>query len=68
MLEIARTLGADWDFIRIDLYAVDGDVWFGEYTPYPGTGMLRYEPMSFDLEQGRQWQLPAPDAVRRGQP
>jgi hypothetical protein len=68
MLEIASILGADWDFIRIDLYAVDGDVWFGEYTPYPGTGMLRYQPMSFDLEQGRQWQLPTPDQVRRGQP
>ena len=68
MLEIASVLGAGWDFIRVDLYAVDGDVWFGEYTPYPGTGMLRYEPMSFDLEQGRQWRLPTPDQVRRGRP
>lgn len=68
MLEIASVLGADWDFVRVDLYAVDGDVWFGEYTPYPGTGMLRYQPMSFDLEQGRQWQLPAPDEVGPGRP
>ena len=68
MLEIASVLGAGWDFIRVDLYAVDGDVWFGEYTPYPGTGMLRYEPMSFDLEQGRHWRLPTPDQVRLGQP
>ena len=68
MLEIASVLGTGWDFIRVDLYAVDGDVWFGEYTPYPGTGMLRYEPMSFDLEQGRQWRLPTPDQVRRGRP
>ncbi|MHA7665883.1 ATP-grasp fold amidoligase family protein [Mycolicibacterium sp. HS_4_1] len=68
MLEIASVLGADWDFVRVDLYAVDGDVWFGEYTPYPGTGMLRYQPMSFDLEQGRQWQLPTLDEVRPGRP
>jgi TupA-like ATPgrasp len=58
MLEIACVLGSDWDFIRIDLYAVDGTVWFGEYTPYPGGGLLRYKPMDFDLEQGMHWELP----------
>lgn len=68
MLEVASILGADWDFIRVDLYAVDGDVWFGEYTPYPGGGLLRYRPRQFDDEQGRHWQLPALERVRRGQP
>ncbi|HJT94298.1 MAG TPA: ATP-grasp fold amidoligase family protein [Mycobacterium sp.] len=68
MLEIASTLGSAWDFIRVDLYAVDGDVWFGEYTPYPGGGLLRYRPPQFDVEQGRHWQLPALDQVRPGQP
>lgn len=68
MMEIARILGRDWDFIRIDLYAVDGEVWFGEYTPYPGSGLLRYKPMTFDLEQGRQWQLPTLAEVQPGCP
>ncbi len=68
MLEVASTLGADWDFIRVDLYAVDGVVWFGEYTPYPGGGLLRYTPKSFDAEQGLHWQLPELEAVLRGQP
>jgi hypothetical protein len=68
MLEIASTLGSGWDFIRVDLYAVDGVVWFGEYTPYPGGGLLRYRPRHFDVEQGRHWQLPALERVRRGQP
>jgi hypothetical protein len=68
MLEIAAALGADWDFIRVDLYAVDGAIWFGEYTPYPGSGLLRYRPRSFDLESGRHWRLPAPEAVRPGRP
>ena len=52
MSDIARALGAGWDFIRIDLYAVDGEVWFGEFTPYPGSGLLPYRPMSFDVAQG----------------
>lgn len=68
MMEIASTLGADWDFIRIDLYAVDGEVWFGEYTPYPGSGLLRYKPMSFDREQGLHWNLPTLAEVQPGQP
>ena len=68
MLEVASTLGADWDFIRVDLYAVDGVVWFGEFTPYPGGGLLRYTPKHFDVEQGLHWQLPALERVRRGQP
>ena len=67
-MEIASTLGTGWDFIRVDLYAVDGEVWFGEYTPYPGSGLLRYKPMSFDLEQGLQWKLPSLEDVQRGRP
>lgn len=67
MLEVASTLGADWDFIRVDLYAVDGVVWFGEYTPYPGGGLLRYTPKHFDVEQGLHWQLPELERVQRGQ-
>jgi len=68
MLEIARSLGSGWDFIRVDLYAVDGAVWFGEYTPYPGGGTIRYVPREFDADLGRHWQLPARAEVRRGQP
>lgn len=68
MLEIAGILGADWDFVRVDLYAVDGVVWFGEYTPYPGGGLLRYKPKSFDAEQGRHWKLPDLESVQDGQP
>ncbi|MBI3217551.1 MAG: hypothetical protein HYZ38_27370 [Mycobacterium sp.] len=68
MLAVAGTLGADWDFIRVDLYAVDGEIWFGEYTPYPGGGLLRYTPKAFDAEQGLHWRLPDLGSVRRGQP
>lgn len=67
MLEIASALGSGWDFIRVDLYAVDGAVWFGEYTPYPGGGLLRYRPRQFDFEQGRHWRLPSPERVRPGE-
>jgi hypothetical protein len=66
MMEIAGILGTGWDFIRVDLYAVDGEVWFGEYTPYPGSGLLRYKPMTFDREQGLHWELPTLAEVQPG--
>lgn len=39
MLDIACKLSEDFDFVRVDLYEVDGKVWFGEltFTPFNGT-------------------------------
>lgn len=59
MLNAAKILGADFDFIRIDLYAAgDAGVVFGEYTPYPGSGLERFEPRAFDSWLGTRWRLP----------
>jgi TupA-like ATPgrasp len=54
MLAVAAQLGAGVDFIRIDLYDVRGGVWFGEVTPYPGSGLDRFVPASL----GARWELP----------
>ncbi|HEU5354900.1 MAG TPA: ATP-grasp fold amidoligase family protein [Actinocrinis sp.] len=58
MLEIAQRLGEPFDFIRVDLYAFDGSIVFGELTPYPCGGLERFQPASFDVELGEKWQLP----------
>lgn len=58
MLEIAARLGEPFDFIRVDLYDVDGAILFGELTPYPCGGLERFRPASFDVELGEKWQLP----------
>jgi hypothetical protein len=63
MLEIAETLGAAFDFIRVDLYDVDGEVWFSELTPYPGGGLDAFDP-ALDVRLGARWLLPARSAVR----
>jgi hypothetical protein len=65
MLEIAETLGAAFDFIRVDLYDIDGEVWFSELTPYPGAGLARFDP-DLDRRLGALWQLPPRSAVRGG--
>jgi hypothetical protein len=66
MLEVAAALGAAFDFVRVDLYDVDGEVWFSELTPYPGGGLDRFDP-ALDEWLGARWQLPPRSAVRAGQ-
>lgn len=58
MIEIAESLGKDFDFMRIDLFDTDFGIFFGETTPYPGGGLSPFEPKSFDLELGSKWSLP----------
>jgi hypothetical protein len=58
MTKVAEHLGGELDFVRVDLYDVDGEVWFGELTAYPGAWLDPYRPRSFDLELGGHWQLP----------
>jgi hypothetical protein len=59
MMAIAGELGRPFDFIRVDLYNISGEIFFGELTPYPASGIERFDPASFDSELGAKWKLPA---------
>jgi len=63
LLAVAEALGAAFDFVRVDLYDVDGEVWFSELTAYPGGGLDRFDPV-LDERLGVAWQLPPRSAVR----
>lgn len=52
MLEIASTLSKDFPFVRVDLYNIDGKIYFGELTFYPWSGYVSFTPDSFDFELG----------------
>lgn len=52
MLEIAHKLSEDFPFVRVDLYNVDGKIYFGELTFYPWTGYVQFTPDEFDFELG----------------
>ena len=58
LLEVAADLGRGFDHIRVDLYAVDDEIWFGEFTPYSWSGLDRIEPVEVDLAWGDHWRLP----------
>ncbi|PRZ18831.1 ATP-grasp fold amidoligase family protein [Nesterenkonia sandarakina] len=55
MVRAAEALGARYDFMRVDLYNLDGELWFGELTPYPSGGMDPFTPDSADFQLGAWW-------------
>ncbi|MES2089081.1 MAG: ATP-grasp fold amidoligase family protein [Pseudomonadota bacterium] len=56
-LAIAEKLAAQFDFIRVDLYIVGNDIYFGELTNYPGAAMDALKPKSLDFAIGSQIKL-----------
>jgi len=55
MLPIALKLSEDFDYTRVDLYNVDGKVYFGELTFSHGSGLDNFENYEQDLEWGNFW-------------
>lgn len=58
MIEICRKLGKGIPFTRIDLYVINENIYFGEITFYPATGMGRFSPEEWDLILGKELVLP----------
>ncbi|HEX5730976.1 ATP-grasp fold amidoligase family protein [Microbacterium sp.] len=58
MIDLAERLGADTDFVRVDLYDLDGRIVFGELTSYPAGGDSPFDPEGFNEEFGRPWTVP----------
>lgn len=56
MVRVAESLAQGIDFIRVDLYSVDGQVYFGELTCYHGGGMIRLYPRKYDFFFGEKWE------------
>lgn len=52
MLDVARKLSEDFPFVRVDLYNVDGKIYFGELTFYPWSGYVQFTPDEFDYTLG----------------
>jgi len=57
MLQIARELAKEFDFVRVDLFEVNGQIYFGELTHYPESGRGRFTPKSLDFELGKSWNI-----------
>lgn len=57
MLEIASILSKDFPFVRVDLYNIEGKIYFGELTFYPWSGYVRFVPDIFDYKLSEKFEL-----------
>lgn len=58
MKDIARKLSKDIPFVRVDLYKVQGKIYFGELTFYHDSGTVALEPKEWDYTFGSWLNLP----------
>lgn len=52
MINIVSTLSTNISFVRIDLYNINGQIYFGEITFYPASGFGIIEPFEWDKKIG----------------
>ena len=53
MKDICRTLSSNIPFLRVDLYVIDGKVYFGELTFYPASGIGLFKPKEWNEKFGK---------------
>lgn len=61
MQDIARKLSVGRPFLRVDLYNVNGKVYFSELTFYPASGYGFFNPLEWDRKLGDLIKLPGKD-------
>lgn len=57
MIDIAQKLSRGFDHVRVDLYNVNGKIYFGELTFTNGGGYENILPIESDFELGKLWEL-----------
>ena len=62
MVALAKQLSAGHPMVRVDLYNIDGQVYFGELTFSPECGYTKWDPLELDFEFGERIDL---DLARR---
>lgn len=58
MIKLAKILSKDIPFVRVDFYDINGAIYFGELTFFPGTGMEEFKPKEWDYTFGSWIKLP----------
>ena len=52
MIDLSERLSSGLPFVRIDWYEINGKLFFGEYTFYPGAGLEEFTPDKWDDKLG----------------
>lgn len=59
MIFLAQELSKGIPFLRVDFYDCEGEVFFGELTFFPASGMGKLEPAEWDEQIGKWIELPS---------
>lgn len=57
MIEYACSISCEFPQARIDLYNINGKIYFGEITFYDGSGYMSYSPDEFDYRIGEKFPI-----------
>lgn len=57
MIKVAEKLSKDFNFVRVDLYSLNGEIYFGELTFTPACGLSPFVPDKYDLIYGKKLKL-----------
>lgn len=57
MVEIVKILSKGFPQVRVDLYNLDGKIYFGEMTFTSGAGLVHFQPESVEKMLGQMWHL-----------
>lgn len=55
MIEIAKELSKDFDYLRVDLYNIDGKIYFGELTFCGDSGLGKFTNENWNYKFGSYW-------------
>lgn len=53
MIDMARRLSQGEKFVRVDLYNINGNIYFGEYTFFHNSGLVPFSPPEWDIKFGK---------------
>ncbi|HIF9315344.1 TPA: ATP-grasp fold amidoligase family protein [Photobacterium damselae] len=55
MIELAKLLASNFSYVRVDFYEIKNQIFFGEMTFTPGSGMESFSPRHWDETLGSYW-------------
>lgn len=55
VIEFVEKISRPFKFVRTDIYIMNDKIYFGEFTHYPGSGMVPISPYTFDEHLGNFW-------------
>ena len=58
MLSLAKDMSNGYSYVRVDFYYLNNEIYFGEMTFTPDSGMIKFNPPEADAEWGKMIELP----------